>query len=111
MKLVWEKAHHLRVEIDIADIPVHPPWERDSWLMQEFACMNYKCNDLRSLNQVRVHQEVLFLLDVMDASCRATNRKYLDPRPIGEAWSSLTFSIKQPPTQDFRLWKTATPQI
>jgi hypothetical protein len=36
MKLVWEKAHHLRVEIDIANLPVHPPRERDSWLMKDF---------------------------------------------------------------------------
>ncbi len=30
-----EKAHHLRVEIDIADLPVHPPQERDSWLTSQ----------------------------------------------------------------------------
>jgi hypothetical protein len=89
MKLVWEKAHHLRVEIDIADIPVHPPWERDSWLMHEFVCMNYNCNDLWRLNRVRVHQEVLFLSDVMDVSSWAIDRNYLDPRSMGEAWLSL----------------------
>jgi hypothetical protein len=99
------------VEIDIDDLPVHTPWERDSWLMQEFVCMNYNCDDIQRLNQIRVQQEVLFLLDVIDASGWAINRKYLDPRSIGEAWSSLTFSIEQPPPQDFRLWKAAIPQI
>jgi hypothetical protein len=79
MKLVWEKAHHLWVEIDIADLPVHPPWERDSWLMQDFVCMNYNCDDLWRLNQVRVHQEVLFLSDVMDASGRSIE--------IGTTWT------------------------
>ncbi len=79
--------------------------------MQAFFRMNYNCNDLRRLNQVRVHQEVLLLLDVMDASGQAIDRKYLDPRPMGEAWSSLIFPIKQPPPQDFRLWKAAIPQI
>ncbi len=79
--------------------------------MQKFVHMNYNCDDLRRLNQVRVHQEVLFLSDVMDASGQAINRKYLDPKPMGEAWSSLTFMIKQPPPRDFRLWKAAIPQI
>ena len=36
MKLVWEKSHHLCVEIDIANLPVHPPQERDSWIRKNF---------------------------------------------------------------------------
>jgi hypothetical protein len=36
MKLVWEKASCMWVEIEIADLPVHPPREWDTWLMQEF---------------------------------------------------------------------------
>jgi hypothetical protein len=111
MKLVWEKGHHLQVEIDIADLPVRLARERDSWLMQELVCMDYNCDDLQRLNPVREHQNVLFLLDVMDASSQAINKKYLDPRPMGEAWLSLTFPIRQPSIRDFRLWKTAIPQI
>jgi hypothetical protein len=111
MKLVWEKAHHLRVEIDITDLPVHPPQERDSWLMKEFFPMNYNSDDLWRLNRVRIHWEVLILLDVIDASSWAINRKYLDPKPMDESWSSLSFLIEQPATQDFKLWKAAIPQI
>jgi hypothetical protein len=47
MKSMWEKDHHLCVEIDIAGLPVHPPWERDSCLMKEFVRMNYNSNDCR----------------------------------------------------------------
>jgi hypothetical protein len=36
MKWVWEKAHHLRMEIDIANLPVHRPRKRDKWLRKEF---------------------------------------------------------------------------
>ena len=81
IKSVWEKASRLRIIIDIADIPVAPPRERDSWLMQEFVRLNYSGDDLRRLNRVRVHQEVLFLSDVMDARGRAIDRRYLTPRP------------------------------
>jgi hypothetical protein len=77
MKLVSEKASRLQVEIEIADLPVHPPREQDSWLMQEFVQLDYSSNDLRRLNRVRIHQEVLFLSDVMDTSGRALDRKYL----------------------------------
>jgi hypothetical protein len=94
-----------------AGLPVHPPQERDLWLMKEFVQMNYNSDDLWRLNRVRLHQEVLFLLDVMDASSRAIDRKYLDPRPMDESWSSLSFPIKQPATRDFKLWKAAIPQM
>jgi hypothetical protein len=65
--------------------------------MQEIVRMNYNCDGQWRLKQVRMHQEVLFLLDVMDASRQAIDRNYLDPRQMREAWLSLTFPIKQPP--------------
>ncbi len=75
IKSVWEKASRLRIIIDIADIQVAPPQEWDSWLMQEFVRLNYSGNDLRRLNRDRMHQEVLFLSDVMNASGRAIDRR------------------------------------
>jgi hypothetical protein len=101
----------MQVEIEIADLPVHPPRERDTWLMLEFKRLDYSSEDLRRLNRVQVHQEVLFLSDVMDANSRALDRKYLQQRPWEESWSNLSFPIKQPPPKDFKLWRTAIPQI
>ena len=111
MKSLWEKAFRLKIDIELADLPVKPPRERDSWLMQEFTTLNYSCDDLRRLNRVRLHQEVLFLSDVMDASGRAIDKKYLHPRPMGEAWSTLSFPIERPPRRDFNLWQTAIRSI
>ncbi len=111
MKSLWEKASCVRVEIEIADLPVHPTREWDTWLMQEFVRLNYSSEDLQQLNRIQVHQEVLFLSNVMDASGRALDRKYLQQRPWEESWSNLSFPIKQPPAKDFKLWRTAIPQI
>ena len=52
VKLVRGKASCFKVDIKIADLPVHPPWERDSWLMQEFVRLNYNSNNLWRLNCV-----------------------------------------------------------
>jgi hypothetical protein len=111
MKLVWEKASRVRVKIEIANLLVHPPRERDTWLMQEFIKLNYSSKDLLRLNCVRLHQEVLFLSDVMDASSRGLDRKYLQQRPWEESWSNLSFPIEQQPPKDFELWQMAIPQI
>ena len=74
---MWEKASRVWVKIEIANLLVHPPRERDTWLMQEFIKLNYSSKDLLQINRVQIHQEVLFLSDVMDASSRALDRKYL----------------------------------
>jgi hypothetical protein len=84
MKLVWEKAHRLKVMITLADLPSQPPWEQDSWLMKELDRLDYSDKELQRLNRVRLHQQVLYLSDVMDASGRALDRKYLHPRPGGK---------------------------
>ncbi len=77
VELVWEKASCVRVEIKIADLPVHPPWKRDSWLMQELVRLNHSSNNLQQLNCFQLHQEVLFLSVIIDASGQAVDRKYL----------------------------------
>ena len=79
--------------------------------MQEFVRLNYSDDDLRRLNRVRMHQEVLFLSDVMDASGRAIDRRYLFPRPMDETWSTLSFPNEQPARKDFQLWRSAIPSI
>jgi hypothetical protein len=56
VKLVWEKASRVRVEMEIADLPVHPPWEKDSWLIQELVRLNYSSDNLQRLNSVQLHK-------------------------------------------------------
>jgi hypothetical protein len=111
VKLVWEKASCVRVVIKKANLPLHPPRERDSWLMHELVRLNYSSNNLQRLNRVQLHQEVLFLSDIMDASGQTLDRTYLRPKPRDEACSSLSFPIKQPPARDFKLWRETIPQI
>ncbi len=50
-------------------------------------------------------------MDVMDASGRAIESKYLDKRPHNEQWSSLIFPKEMPSDSAFKLWKAALPQI
>ncbi len=82
MKSVWEKSSCLQIDVRLADLPPQPPREQDSWLMQEFGRLNYSSDDLQCLNRVRMHQQVLYLSDAMDASGQAIDNKYLQPRPM-----------------------------
>jgi hypothetical protein len=79
--------------------------------MAEFLQLEYNTQALRQLNQGRLYQQVIFLSDVMDASRRAIESKYLDKRPYNKQWSSLIFPKEMPSRSDFRLWKEVLPQI
>ena len=111
LKSMWEKADKLGIDIRLARIPLEPPRERDTWIMAEFIRMNYDAKALCQLNRVRLHQQVIFLSDIMDASGRAIDSKYLEERPWNERWSSLTFPKERPSDKDFLLWRAALPQI
>lgn len=111
LKSVWEKSFQLGIDIQLGAIPLQPPRERDVWIMAEFIRMNYDTRSLCILNRVRLHQQVIFLSDVMDASGRAMDSKYLEEHPWNEKWSSLIFPKERPSASDFRLWREALPQI
>ena len=74
--------------------------------MQKFWEVGFEESDLVQLNKVRLHQQVVFLSDVMDASGRRLD-EYLKKRPAGEKGSSLTFPVEQPPHAFFNMWKEA----
>ena len=65
--------------------------------------MNYDMQSLCKLNRVCLHQQVIFLSDVMDASRRAIERKYLEEWPWNKQWSSLIFPKERLSNSDFRL--------
>ena len=66
---------------------------------------------LRRLNRVRVHQQVLFLSDVLGASGKSLDKKYLKQRGEGEQWSTFRFPKENPLRKDFRLWQQVIAQL
>jgi hypothetical protein len=111
LKLERERASRLNIEIQLAPIPLQPPQECNTWIMAEFLRLEYNTEAFDQLNCVRLYQQVIFLLDVMDASRRAIDRRYLDKRPHNNQWFSLIFPKEMLPHSDFRLWKEVLPQI
>jgi hypothetical protein len=73
--------------------------------------LGYTAMELLQLNWVRVHQEVLFLSDVMDARGTVINKRYEQMRTNGEKWSRFSFPWHSPPKKDFWLWRPALLQL
>jgi hypothetical protein len=73
--------------------------------------MGYSLQELIWLNQVRCHQQVLFLSCIVGPTGRSLDERYLRKRRPGEEWSSLQFPKEKPPPSAFRLWNHAIRQI
>jgi hypothetical protein len=107
LKSLWEKVDKFSVRVEILELPLKFPRERDNWLMAAFENTDYDEKALIRLNRVRCHQQAIFILDVLDASGKAIDRRYLKRRQKGELWLTLIFPQERPPDKDFKLWENA----
>ena len=107
LKSVWEKVGMFLVRVEISDLPLHFTRERDNWLMGAFEHADYNEKSLVCLNRVRCHQQAVFISDVLNASGKAIERRYMMRHQRGETWSTLIFPQEQPTVQDFKLWENA----
>ena len=56
------------ITVEVCNIPLLQPRKIDKWMMMELKRKGHSTEDLRQLNRVRVHQQVLFLSDVLGTS-------------------------------------------
>ena len=103
LKRLWEKCLLFDIKVEFHDIPIGFAHTGDRWLMREFKRLGYGPEELPRLNRVRLYQQVVFLSDVVGASGRSRDPKYLRPRERGDKWSKLLFPLEKPPAKDFQL--------
>ncbi len=56
--------------------------------------------------QICCHQQVLFLLDVLDGGGKSVDKKYLAYWQNHEVWSTITFPLEKPPCRHEAVWQT-----
>ncbi len=89
--------HKFDVSIEIAPLPIEPPWEGDKWFMQVAMEAGVTIpTELLHLNRYRCHQQVLYLSDILDAGGKCLDKRYLTRRHEEEKWSSLIFPTEKP---------------
>ena len=77
LKSLWEKLSILLIDIKLGLLPLQLPHSvNDYWLMikLEKICTP---DELRRLNRVQLHQQVIFGSDIMDTGDRCSEKKYL----------------------------------
>jgi len=104
LKAVWEKVDYYGIKVVLNNIKLPFPKEGDRWLMQVFEEIGCTEDELHTLNRVRLHQQVLFLSDVLCTQGKRIDSRYMDLRPDAESWSSLIFPYEDPSIEDLHVW-------
>jgi hypothetical protein len=71
----------------------------------------YSREIVRRLNRVRIHMQVLFLLDVLTVSGNRIDTTALQLHPATDRQSTLNWPKEAPTTADMMLWKEALEDI
>ena len=107
IKSVWEKVSKFNIIVEIAPLPIGPPREGNKWFMQ--AVREFRVTDPGKwaiINRFCCHQQVIFLLDVLDAGGRCVDKKYLSRWEDHEVWSTILFPLKKPPRRHVVVWRS-----
>ena len=100
------------ITVEVCNILLLQLRKRDKWMMMELERKGHSAEDLLRFNRERVHQQVLFLSDVLGASGKSLDRKYQKQRDVGERNGiPFVFQKKSPPREEFWLWQQAIAQI
>ncbi len=97
--------------MSVNNLEARYPREGDDWLMPRFIARGYTATELVTLNQVRKHQQVLFLSDILEAGGGSVDKRYLQKRKNGERWSSMKFPREEVTAPDMELWSRAIAQV
>ena len=79
--------------------------------MARFIAMGYTAEELRILNHVQKHQQVLFISDILGAGGGSVDKWYLTKHLPGEWWSSMKFPWKVVNELEMGLWYCAIMQV
>jgi hypothetical protein len=111
MKMLWEKADRFGVTIEMAKGRLQFPSHGDKFLMLVFAERGHSREVLRRLNRVRIHQQAIFLSDVLTMSGNKIDDNITHRRPQGNRMLSLHWPREDPMTEDMTIWKEALEDI
>jgi hypothetical protein len=106
LKTLWEKCDRFKIRVTINNLKIKPPRTGDKFFVQALVDEGYKGEELIRLNKVRIHQQVLYLSDVLNANGRSVDLKYLDRRE-DSSWSTYNFAEEHFTEADLVLWRAA----
>jgi hypothetical protein len=111
LKRVWEKLDRFKFAVMVHNLRSVFPQEGDDWLMARLSAIGYRGNDLRTLNRVRKHQQVLYLSNILGAGGKSLDKHYLQKWRRAVRWSTMKFPWEVVTEVEMHLWRTVITQV
>jgi hypothetical protein len=107
MKMLWEKVDKFGVIVETAKETLAFSRHGDKFLMLVLMERGYSIETVRQLNRVRIHMQVIFLLDVLTMLGNRIDGAALRLQPSTDRMSTLNWPKEEPTMADMILWKEA----
>jgi hypothetical protein len=79
LRSLWEKVDKFDITVEIAPLSMVPLQEGDKWFMQAVVEAGFmSAQEMKILNPLHCHQEVIYLSGVFNAGGSCLDRQYLD---------------------------------
>lgn len=111
LKSLWEKVTEYGIHVEVDTVRLAPPQRGDTWFMALIIALPYTQEEILCNNRMRLHQQVIYLSDILDAQETAIDRQYLMLQPADARLLSYFFLMEGPAPWDFRLWQQAVFQV
>ena len=98
-KSLWEKLYRFGITVEVCNIPLLQPRKRDKWMMMELKRKGHSTEDLRRLNRIRVHQQVLFFVRCFGSVSKILGQEIFEAKRRGRAMVYLLVPKRKAPTQ------------
>ena len=103
--------HRFGFKLEVHNMPMLPPRERDEWIMVSFERIGYtNPKDRKILNMVCQHQYVVYDSDVFAVDGVSINPRHLSLCRRKERWSDWMFGKQRVNVPHMRLWCKALQQ-
>ena len=113
VKLLWERIWYYNIQLVVDYRTLIMPRKYDECIMERLAEKEVRGQELVAMNQVRKHQQAMFVSDIAVASGNSIEAMYLSSwedsykSELGTRRSHFDFGTEHPLKTDWVLWKRA----
>ena len=104
VKTLWQYCYYYNVQLEIDDMCIPPPRERDFPIMEKLIHL-FEKPELDKINRVRHYKEIYWASQMVEANGGTVHGTAMGRSP--GISTTMDFPTQQPTSGDFSLWETA----
>ncbi len=105
VRSLWERCWLFQIRLVVNNTALSPPRERDMFFMAALPRHSFTPGELLAINRIRIHQQVLYLSDILDANGKNVDGRYRHIRDPSSQWSNFLWPKVFLDRKDLAIWR------